>query len=226
MSLRRRGASVPLLMALWAIGLAAGCGQSGDSTAGDGGPGTVPPASSLAAGFSAFGGFHTAADTIPPDLLPAPIARRLHLHRSESRRARLYRGQPVYVLSSPRLTCTFSRRNEVGNCWPTETVREGLATAASICGLGGDAGKTVVYGLLPNEIKKVTVPSPGRGTQTVPVIGNVYIAAVSSTPPLPQHVGFTYQGRRVTIPTGIPPEVARNGCGNGMPPPRHPGAPG
>lgn len=222
MSFRRRGAHLPLLLALMAIGLAGGCGQGGDSTVAGGSARTVPPGGSLAAGFSAFGGFHSAEDTIPPTLLPRRITKRLKFDRDDSRRARLYRGQPVFVLSSDRLTCTFSHRNEVSNCWPTETVRRGLATGASICGLGGDAGRTVVYGLLPDGVKKVTVPGSGESTQRVPVVGNVYIAAVSSTPPLPQRVHFTYDGTPVEIPTGIPPEVARNGCGNGMAPPRRP----
>ncbi len=169
-----------------------------------------------------FARARTGADAIPTSLLPPAIAARLGLERETARRARLYKGSPVYVASSSHLTCTFSRRNEVGNCWPNPTVMRGLAAAASICGLGAESGRVVVYGLLPDGVEKVTVPSPGRPATTVPVVGNVFIATVSSRPPLPQRFSFLRGGKRLERPTGIPPEVALRGCGGGGAPPGSP----
>lgn len=189
--------------------LVAGCGRGGDAATSTHARRAVP----LAERFSVFARAHTWEDTIPSSLLPRRIAVRLGLDPKTARRARLYRGSPVYVAGSPRLTCTFSHRNEVGNCWPNATVLRGLAAAASICGLGGESGQIVVYGLLPDGAESVTVPSPGRRASTVPVLGNVFIATVSSAPPLPQRFSFVRNGRRFDRPTGIPPEVALRGCG-------------
>lgn len=216
MSLRGSGTALfVLIAALLAIGVT-GCGEGGKIVAAPGRPAAPPNA--LASRFAVFARPHTRGDVIPPSVLPRGIAAELHLDLRGARRARLYRDQPVFVASSPKLTCTFSRRHEVGNCWPTAIVSEGLASAASICGLGGGS-RTIVYGLLPDGAETVTVPSPGRGSQTVPVIGNVFIASVSSTPPLPQRLSFSQNGMRIVGPTGIPPDVARNGCGNGIPVP-------
>jgi hypothetical protein len=193
--------------------LVAGCGRGGGDTTSTSARRGVP----LAERFSVFARARSQGDTIPNSLLPRRIAVRIGLDPATARRARLYKGSPVYVASSPRLTCTFSRRNEVGNCWLNPTVLRGLAAAASICGLGGRSDQIVVYGLLPDGAERVTVPSPGRRASTVPVLGNVFIATVSSEPPLPQRFSFVRDGRRFDRPTGIPPEVALRGCGGGRP---------
>jgi hypothetical protein len=192
--------------------LAAGCGRGGKPATSTSARQAVP----LAERFGVFARARTPADAIPNSLLPRRIAVELGLDPETARRARLYKGSPVYVASSPRLTCTFSHRNEVGNCWPNQTVLRGLASAASICGLGGKSGQVVVYGLLPDGAERVSVPSPGRRPSTVPVLGNVFIATVSSEPPLPQRFSFVRDGRRVERSTGIPPEVALRGCGGGQ----------
>lgn len=209
----RQGGAPCLVTGLLVAALVAGCGRGGDDATST----AVRPAGPLAEKFGVFARARTAADTIPASLLPRPIAARLGLDLGTARRARLYRGTPVYVASSPRLTCTFSRRHEVGNCWLNPIVMRSAAAAASICGLGGEAGKVVVYGLLPNGAETVTVPSPGRRPTTVPVVGNVFVASVSSVPPLPQRFSFVRDGRRLERPTGIPPEVALKGCGGGGP---------
>jgi hypothetical protein len=211
----RQGGAPCLVTGLLIVALVAGCGRGG----GDATSTAARPPGPLAEHFGVFARARTAADTIPTSLLPRAIAARLGLDLQTARRARLYKRRPVYVASSPRLTCTFSRRNEVGNCWPNPTVRRGLAAAASICGLGGKAGQIVVYGLLPDGAESVTVPSPGRGATTVPVVGNLFIATVSSKPPLPQRFSFVRGGKRLERPTGIPPEVAHRGCAGGEPPP-------
>ena len=198
-----------------------GCGRGGVTATSTAARQAVP----LAGHLQVFARPRTREDTIPKTLLPRGIASRLGLDLETARRARLYRGIPVYVASSPRLTCTFSRRNEVGNCWPNPAVLRGLASAASICGLGGESAEIVVYGLLPDGAQAVTVPSPGRRASTVPVVGNVFIATVSSEPPLPQWFSFVRGGRRFDRPTGIPPEVALKGCGGGRSLPRR-GGPG
>ncbi len=217
--LRSCGAARLATAGLLVATLVTGCGRGGaDATstaARQGDP--------LAERFAVFARARTERDTIPNSLLPRSIAVRLGLDPETARRARLYKGSPVYLASSPRLTCTFSRRNEVGNCWPNPTVLRGLAAAASICGLGNESNQVVVYGLLPDGAERVTVPSPGRPASTVPVIGNVFIATVSSEPPLPQRFSFLRDGRRFNRPTGIPPEVALEGCGGGRPNPRSAG---
>src|SRR5215212_895345 len=142
-SLRRCGA-LPLVTAgLVMASLVTGCGRGG----GDATSTSARQAAPLAERFSVFTQNRTPEDTIPSSLLPRGIAARLGLDPGTARRARLYKGSPVYVASSPQLTCTFSHRNEVGNCWPNPIVLRGLAAAASICGLGGKSGQVVVYGL-------------------------------------------------------------------------------
>jgi hypothetical protein len=211
--LRWSGAPRLVTAGLLVATLATGCGRGGETATSTSTRQAVP----LAERFSVFARARTQEDTIPSSLLPRPVAVRLGLDPETARRARLYKGNPVYVASSPRLTCTFSHRNEVGNCWPIPTVRRGLAAAASICGLGGDPDQIVVYGLLPDGAERVTVPSPGRRASTVPVLGNVFIATVSSELPLPQRFSFVWDGRRFDRPTGIPPQVALRGCGGGKP---------
>lgn len=214
-SFRWRGPDL-VIAGLLVATLLTGCGRGG----GDATSTVARQAAPLAERFSVFARPRTHGDTIPNSLVPPGIAVRLGLNLETARRARLYKGSPVYVASSPRLTCTFSHRNEVGNCWPNPTVLRGLASAASICGLGGESDQVVVYGLLPDGVERVTVPSPGRRPSTVPVLGNVFIATVSSEPPLPQWFSFVRAGRRFDRPTGIPPEVALRGCGGGRPLPR------
>lgn len=210
---RQRGAPRLVTAGLLVAALVTGCGRGGGDATSTAARQVVP----LAGRFSVFARARTQGDAIPNSLLPRGVALRLGLDLETARRARLYKGSPVYLASSPRLTCTFSRHNEIGNCWPNPTVLQGLASAASICGLGGESEETVVYGLLPDGAEQVTVPSPGRRASTVPVLGNVFIATVSSEPPLPQWFSFVQDGRRFDRPTGIPPEVALKGCGAGQP---------
>jgi hypothetical protein len=218
----RQGGAPCLATGLLIAALVAGCGRGGGGATST----AVRPAGPLAGRFGVFARARTAADTIPRSLLPRRIAAKLGLDLETARRARLYKGAPVYVASSPRLTCTFSRRNEVGNCWLNPTVMQGSAAAASICGLGGRSDQIVVYGLLPDGAETVTVPSPGRQPTTVPVVGNVFIASVSSKPPLPRRFSFVRDGARFERATGIPPEVALRGCGGGAPDPPAPPAAG
>jgi hypothetical protein len=216
-----RGRSARLVTASLLVAiLIAGCGRGGGTAAST----AARDAGPLAERFSVFAQARTQEDTIPTSLLPRPIAVRLGLDLEAARRARLYKGTPVYVAGSPQLTCTFSRRNEVGNCWRNPTVLQGRASAASICGLGGASDEVVIYGLLPNGAQRVRVPSPGRRPSTVPVLGNVFIATVSSEPPLPQRFSFVRNGKRFDRPTGIPPEVALRGCGGRASPPSAPGS--
>jgi hypothetical protein len=214
--LRWCGAPRLVTAGLLVAAIVTGCGRGGGEATSTPARQAVP----LAARFSVFARARTREDTIPRSLLPRDIAVRIGLDPKTARRARLYKGRPVYVASSPRLTCTFSRRYEVGNCWPNPTVLRGLAAAASICGLGGDPDQIVVYGLLPDGAEEVSVPSSDGRVSTVSVIGNVFIATVSSEPPLPQRFSFVRDGRRFGRPTGIPPAVALRGCGGGGPLPQ------
>lgn len=162
-----------------------------------------------------FRGPRVAADEVPPSLLPRKIADQVGLDLMASRLARRYEGNAVYLVPSPDLVCTYSRSNEVGNCWPIPTVESGLATATSICGLGGDAGEVVTYGVVPDGVGKVTILREKEPDRTVRVIGNVYVGATSARPPLPLRLTFVEDGKRVVRPTGIPPDIARKGCGSG-----------
>ena len=223
MSSRRRGAPVLLVVSLLTATLAAGCGGGSDLAASNDAQRAAPPTTSVAAHFSLFKRARTGADEIPVELLPRSVATKLGLDLDTSRLARHYKGQPVFVVTSRELTCTFSNRNEVGNCWPTWTAERGLASAASICGLGGGPDKVVIFGLLPDGVDTVTVLRPGGQDVGVPVVGNVFIATVGSKPPLPQHFAFVAGGKQMVHPTGIPPDVARHGCGGGLPVPQRAG---
>lgn len=118
----------------------------------------------------------------------------------------------MYVISSSRLICTYSRRNELGNCWPTTTVLKSMASATSICGLGTDPDEILTYGILPDGVSEVVVIREDGPDSAIPVRRNVYAAPSSSAPPLPVWVSFVQDGRRVLRPTGVPPDVARKGC--------------
>lgn len=154
----------------------------------------------------------TTIDIVPESLLPPSLAGKIGLDLSTSRMARRYARNPVYVVGSKSLVCTYSRSYEVGNCWPTSTVLHGLASATSICGLGTKPGQIVTYGIAPDGVTRVTVPRRGS-SKTVPVLHNIYFVPGSVRPPLPLHLILHQAGRTVVRPTGIPPDVAKRGCG-------------
>lgn len=217
MVLRKHGASgLSIALAALSVALAFGCGGGEDGSSRDVlARGSVPPASPLQERFAVFRGPRVAADEVPPSLLPRKIADQVGLDLSASRLARRYQGNAVYLVSSADLVCTYSRSNEVGNCWPIPTVESGLATATSICGLGAGADEIVTYGIVPDGVMEVTIPREQEPDRTVAVAGNVYVAATSARPPLPLRLTFVEDGRRVVRPTGIPPDLARKGCGSG-----------
>jgi hypothetical protein len=191
--------------------LLAGCGSSGKSS----GPATRPqdPAlHTLKAGFAVFRRPQSAADIPPPQLLPREIARSLHLDLSTARLARRYHGSAIYVVLSPTLACTYSTYHPVGNCWPIATTRGGLAFASSICGLGTRSDEIVLYGLVPDAVRRVMVPGGSGRDRTVAVVDNLFVASSSSRPPLPQHLLLLTERGRLRRPTGIPAGVARRGC--------------
>jgi len=206
-------------VALLNVAPLAGCGDDGGSPVPVASKAAMPPASVLARDLALFRRPRTAADAVPESLLPDDGAKALGLSLDTSRRAREYEGQAIYVVASSKLTCTYSRQNEVGNCWPTTTVTRSLASASSLCGLGTDPGEIVTYGILPDGVREVTVLRDKEPDRAVPVIGNVYVAATSSRPPLPLRIAFVKDGRRVTRPTGIPRDLARDGCPKGSRPP-------
>jgi len=192
--------------------VSAGCGaDSGSSHRDDRIAGTVP-SRALDQEFALFRRPRTAVDVVPKSILPPSVARQIGLDLRTSRLARRYDGNPVYVVRSDRLICTYSRSNEVGNCWPTRTVAQGLASATSICGLGTKPGKIATYGLVPDGVTSVTVRRRDGSDTTVGVRDNMYVAPGSVHPPLPLHIILHQGGRRIVRPTGIPPDVARRGC--------------
>lgn len=195
--------------------LVAGCANGKADSTVDGN--AVAPGGVLERDFAIFRRSRSEADEIPKSLLPSDIADSVGLDLKTSRLARRYKGDAVYVVTSPRFTCTYSRSYEVGNCWPTSTVVQGLATATSICGLGTDGDEIVTYGIVPDGVREVTILRDKEPDRTVQVVGNVYVAATSSTPPLPRRLEFEEDGKRVVRSTGIPPALARQGCPAGKP---------
>ena len=227
---RRLGALLfaPVMAASFA--LSTGCGEEGDSTISNGSStssiatqGTAPSVSTLAQSFGVLRRIRTKSDVIPSDLVPRDIARQVGLDLSTSRLARKYRGHAIYVVGAPRLICLYSGYNPVGNCWPNSVVEEGLATYTAICGLGAESDEVVTSGIVPDGIEKVTILRRKEPDRTVPVLANVYVAVTSSIPPLPTHLSFVLDGRRTVRSTGIPSEVARQGCSteppSNLPPP-------
>lgn len=193
--------------------LAAGCGGGTDKTpSSTAGRNAVPPNPTLEQDFAVFDGARTGADVIPPTLLPRTIARGVGLDMETSRRARKFGGRAIYIVTSPRLVCLYSRNYEVGNCWPIPTVEGGRATATAICGLGAKGDEVITYGIVPDGVNRVTILRSNEPDRTVPVIGNVYVASTGSTPPLPLHLAFVKGVKRLVRPTGIPPSIARKGC--------------
>lgn len=212
MRLRRHGALVAaLLVVILAIG-AGGCGSGrSDDDESVRAPGAVSPLS-LERDLALFRRNQTDRDQIPEAVLPRSLARRLDFNMADSRVALTHHGEPVYVVRSDALVCTYSWRVELGNCWPPSAVARGLASATSICGLGTAPGKIATFGLVPDGVRRVTVLRNGRSDYSVPVRGNMYVAVGSSTPPLPLRIQLVYDRKRVLRPTGIPPAVAKRGC--------------
>lgn len=212
--------------------LCAGCGGSGEAptvAAGGsaaGGSAGVSPLRALEGDFAVFRRAQGEEDAIPESLLPRDTARSIGLRPRTSRRARRYAGAPVYVVLSAELACTYSAYHPVGNCWPIPTVRRGLAFAASICGLGTRKGEIVVYGIVPDGVRRVRLLREDGRDPTVPVHGNLFVAPSSSEPPLPRQLVLLEGDRRLVRPSGIPSDVARRGCGAGRPHPARGRPPG
>ncbi len=218
MGLRGRGALVSVLacMALGLTGLA-GCGDDGSAESAAATRSTASPVHALVPTFAVFRRARTLGDEIPMEVLPRQIAASLGLDMTTSRFARTYEKQLIYLVASTELVCTYSSYNPVSNCWPLATVKQGRAMAASICGLGTRAGETVIYGIVPDGAKSVTILRRG-GDERFRVAGNMFVAPTSSAPPLPTHLAFRLGGRKVVRSTAIPPDVARRGCRNDPPP--------
>jgi len=215
---RRRGAlfSVLACVALGLTGLA-GCGGDGSAESAAATRGTASPVHTLIPTFAVFRRARTLGDEIPVEVLPREIVASLGLDMTTSRFARTYEKKLIYLVASPELVCTYSPYNPVSNCWPLATVKQGSATAASICGLGTRAGETVIYGIVPDGVRSVTILRRS-GDERVPVAGNMFVAPTSSKPPLPTHLSFRLEGKKVIRSTGIPADVARRGCRNEPPP--------
>lgn len=192
----------------------AGCGGSGsDANRTDTGGSTVPSTHPLP-DFAVFRRPQSESDSIPAAVLPRATAKTMRFDLGTSRLARSYRGQNVYLVASPEFVCTYSRYNPVGSCWPTATTEGGLATAASICGLGTKPREIVLFGVVPDRVKAVKVLRHGGRGPAVPVIGNVFIASASSKPPLPTKLSFVEGDGSTVHPSGIPANVAKRGCLN------------
>ena len=182
----RGGRVLVIVLATVSSALAtAACGSGEDSAQPPAAPRAAPPATILEHDFAVFRRPRTPADVIPERVLPRYVVAELGLERSTSRLARRSEGKPVYVVTSPRLTCIYSLAPAIGNCWPTTTVAAGMATATSLCGLGTDAGEIVTYGIVPDGVDAVTVLRNDEPDRTARVVGNVYIGTTTSTPPLP-----------------------------------------
>lgn len=212
--MRSRGHAA--LLAAWlCIVLAwvgAGCGSQEETKPSAAPHASVSPIGSLRSTLQVFQGEQTSADVIPKNLVSRSIAKQVGLDLRTSRRARTYKGRPIFVVLSDELACTYSTYHPVGNCWPIDTVKQGLAFATSLCGLGTAKGETVLYGIVPDSVERVMVPRENVPDRTVPVVGNVFVASTSSAPPLPRHLALFENGNRIVRPSGIPADVAREGC--------------
>lgn len=201
-----------LLVALSAVGVGCGADSRHAQPADYSDRSAVPP-DALAREFSLFRRPTQERDAIPKSILPRSVALAIGLDLRTSRLARNFEGNPVYVVRSAKMVCTYSRSVEVGNCWPVPTVASGIASATSICGLGTKPGQIATYGIVADGVTSVTVPRSGSLSVTTPVIHNVYVAVSSVRPPLPLHVvQHLDRDRRRVTPTGIPPDVAKRGC--------------
>jgi hypothetical protein len=212
-----------LCIAAAAVLFCAGCGGSGDSPTAAAPPIGASPSGALTDGYAVLRRPQRPDDALPGDLVPRAVVRSLHLDLATSRRARAYHGVPVYVVLSDELACTYSTYNPVGNCWPIPTVRAGIAFASSICGLGTRKGEIVVYGLVPDGVRRVKLLRPDGQDSSASVKGNFFVVPSSAEPPLPRQLSLSMSdGRQLTRPTGIPADVAQRGCADDrpVPPPR------
>ncbi|HVY96467.1 MAG TPA: hypothetical protein VHA54_05865 [Solirubrobacterales bacterium] len=171
----------------------------------------------LAPRFAVFRGPRTDVDGLPPGMLPPPVVASLGLDLSASRYTRQVDGSPAFLVPSAEFVCLYTDNEAIGSCWQPQIVRNGQAVATGICGPGLDSEHIVSFGLVPDGVSEVTVLRTNVPSVTVPVEGNVFVARTSSSPPLPLKVSWIEDGKRVVRSSGIPPKVARRGCGGGRP---------
>jgi hypothetical protein len=210
---REHAATVPVWLCISLLAcFSAGCGGQDEASSANAHDGSVSPIRALEPTFRVFRRSQQRADVIPSTLVPRSVAKAVGLGPETTRRARSYRRKSIYAALSSQLACTYSAYHPVGNCWPIATVQHGLAFASSICGLGTRKDESVIYGIVPDAVQSVRIPRNSRRDQTVPVIGNVFVASISSEPPLPRRLFLLESDKRIARPTGIPADVARRGC--------------
>lgn len=201
------------LLVVTAIGPLSGCGNAASEAGrGGGAQSSALPATSALASFSLFRRPRGKIDAIPESLLSPHDIQAMGFKPGTSHFARTYHGKRIYVIASPELVCTYSRYNPVGTCWTIPTVSQGDAVASSICGLGTAPREIVIFGIVPDDVRAVTILRQDGIDPTVGVSNNFFVAPVSSTPPLPLRLSFMRDGSRELRSTGIPPRVAQRGC--------------
>lgn len=176
-------------------------------------PATAVDTGSLGPQFGVFRGSRGARDELPGGMILAPVAAGLGLDLAASRYSRDFDGRPAYLVPGRDFVCLYSFNEAVGSCWKPAIIRRGLAIASALCGPGLDSGHVATFGLVPDGVSEVTIVRTNVPSVTVPVEGNVFVGLSSSETPLPMQVAWEERGRRVVRSSGIPPAVAREGCG-------------
>jgi hypothetical protein len=188
-----------------ALAVMSGCGGEEQSTGG-----ARPATSTGGVEIAALSGPRVAEDRMPADL--AAKVEAFGMDPADSRYAREFEGEPVYLLPSPEVTCLFSGNDAVAGCWGTSAVAGGFATSTALCGPALPRGKVATFGIVHDGVEKVRVLRTNVPDGRVPVEGNVYVAMTSSEPPLPAQLVREGNGTRAVQQTGLPPRIVKEGC--------------
>ncbi len=204
-----------LLCTALLVVLVSGCGDNG---AAPGRSTTAPEHSAsqalhrLKEDLAVFRGAREPADRLPSDLAPPGLLSDFGLEPSSSRFARMLDRDRIYLATGARITCMLSDNHSLGGCWPVRTVAQGLATTTEICPPPDGGDEIVTVGIAPDGVRRVTIHRSNEPDRVVTVVGNVFVAATGSKPPLPERLSWRQDGQRVVHPTGIPSDIAREGC--------------